>query len=169
MKIIKTRNVKTPTRGTSKSAGLDFYIPDDFDYQAGYNLRPGEDINIPSGIHVKIPSGKALINMDKSGRAVNYKLKVGACVIDEDYQGEIHLHLFNIGEGDCMIYPGDKILQALLVDVSYEDVEVVGDLVNETGVFPDSTFEDQKSILVQRLYGGESERGSGGFGSTGLK
>lgn len=90
MKIVKVRNVKTPTRGTGLSAGLDFYIPDDFEAK---QIWPGESINIPSGIKARIPRGCALIMFNKSGIATKYQLQVGACVVDEDYQGEIHLHV----------------------------------------------------------------------------
>lgn len=54
MKIVKVRNVKTPTRGTGLSAGLDFYIPEDFEAK---QIWPGESINIPSGIKARIPRG----------------------------------------------------------------------------------------------------------------
>lgn len=54
MKIVKVRNVKTPTRGTGLSAGLDFYIPEDLEAK---QIWPGESINIPSGIRAQIPRG----------------------------------------------------------------------------------------------------------------
>lgn len=147
MQIVKTRDVKTPTRGTAQSAGLDFFIPNDF--PGHHFLTPGDAINIPSGIHVKVPKGYALIVMNKSGVATKKDLQVGACVIDEDYQGEVHLHVRNIGTDVQELEPGEKLVQMLLVPVSYEDVEVVEDL--------------------SHLYSEESERGAGGFGSTGTK
>lgn len=54
MKITKIREVKTPTRGTECSAGLDFYVP------AGIRLcmLPGDDVLIPSGIKVEVPQTK---------------------------------------------------------------------------------------------------------------
>lgn len=147
MKIFKLRNVKTPTRGTSLSAGIDFYIPDDF--PGVHSLMPGDDVNIPSGIKAKIPHGYALIFKNKSGVAVKRGLQVGACVVDEDYQGEIHLHVRNIGQDVQFLEPGEKLVQALLIPVLYEDVEVVDSLSD--------LFEE------------ETERGEGGFGSTGTK
>lgn len=147
MKIVKVRDVKTPTRGTEKSAGIDFFVPNDF--PGNHFLASGQSVNIPSGIHVKIPEGFALINMNKSGVALKKGLQVGACVIDEDYQGEIHLHVTNIGLDVVEIKPGEKLLQALLIPVSYAIPEVV------------ETLED--------LYPEETERGTGGFGSTGTE
>lgn len=160
MKIAKVRDVKTPTRGTSKSAGLDFYIPNDY-FEA--RLNPGMDILIPSGIKADIPEGYMLIAENKSGVATSSiamlaagkvvkpgsfssSLIVGAKVCDEDYQGEIHIHVINVGSEHVILKPGMKIAQFILVPVKYEDVEVV----SENELFEDTT-----------------ERGDGGFGSTG--
>lgn len=147
MKIYKTKIVKTPQRGTPRSAGIDFFVPQDFKPVC---LDPGEDVNIPSGIKAKVPGGYMLIAQNKSGVAVKKGLQVGACVIDEDYQGEIHLHVRNISNEMQVIGPGEKLVQMVLVPVLYEDVEVVSRL--------------------KELYEGEvTQRGSGGFGSTGTK
>jgi dUTP pyrophosphatase len=144
MKIVKVRNVKTPTRGTGLSAGLDFYIPEDFETK---QVWPGESANIPSGIRARIPGGCALIMFNKSGIAAKHQLQVGACVVDEDYQGEIHLHVMNVGKEVVILKPGMKLVQGLVMPVLYVGVEVL-----ESGdeLFPQST-----------------ERGHGGFGSTG--
>lgn len=144
MKIVKVRNVKTPTRGTSLSAGLDFYIPEDFKTK---QIWPGESINIPSGIRTRIPQGYALIMFNKSGIATKHQLQVGACVVDADYQGEIHLHVMNVGKEVVILKPGMKLVQGLVMPVLYVGVEV---LESEDELFPQST-----------------ERGVGGFGSTG--
>lgn len=147
MKFFKTRNVKSPVRGTPLSAGLDFFVPDDF--PGNHYLSPGDAVNIPSGIKVQVPHGYALIFMNKSGVAVKKDLQVGACVVDEDYQGEVHLHVRNIGSDLQTIKPGEKLIQALLVPVSYENVEEV--------------FSELD------LFESPSERGEGGFGSTGTE
>lgn len=148
MKIVKTRNVKTPSRGTDKSAGIDFYVP--YGDKSFYNVDPGQSVLIPSGIHAKIPAGYALIAMNKSGIALRTSLIVGACVVDEDYQGEIHLHVINVGTESCTINAGEKLVQMLLIPVNYEDVEVFEGS-------PQELFHDE-----------DSQRGSGAFGSTGL-
>lgn len=144
MKIVKVRNVKTPTRGTGLSAGLDFYIPEDFEAK---QIWPGESINIPSGIKARIPRRCALIMFNKSGIATKHQLQVGACVVDEDYQGEIHLHVMNVGKEPVILKPGMKLVQGLVMPIVYAGVEV---LESEDELFPQST-----------------ERGQGGFGSTG--
>lgn len=144
MKFIKIRDVKTPTRGTPKSAGIDLYVPNDFESR---QLLPGDSILIPSGIKADVPSDHAFIAFNKSGISTKKNLSVGACVIDEDYQGEIHIHLYNFGYAPATINPGEKIIQCLLVPISYEDVEI----------------ETDENELWK---GKNSERGEGGFGST---
>jgi dUTP pyrophosphatase len=142
MKIQKLRDVKTPNRGTSVSAGIDFYVPEDFETTT---LKPGESVLIPSGIKALVPRGYALIAFNKSGVAVKQGLSVGACVVDEDYEGEIHLHMINTSDKDQVIATGQKLVQFALIPVSYFDVEEV-------------------EVLPSR----NTERGAGGFGSTGL-
>ena len=74
-------------------------------------------------------------------------LDVGACVVDEDYQGEIHLHLTNVGKDKGILAAGEKIVQFLLLPVSYANIEVVSE---------------------EELYQAPTSRGDGGFGSTGI-
>ena len=147
MKICKIRKVKTPVRGTPLSAGLDFFVPDDF--PGTHYLVPGDAVNVPSGIKVKVPHGYALVFMNKSGVAVKKGLQVGACVVDEDYQGEVHLHVRNTTPEVQSIQPGEKLVQALLIPVSYEGIEEVLDPLE--------------------LYEEKTQRGEGGFGSTGTR
>ena len=79
MKISKVREVKTPTRGTPQSAGIDFYVPNDY---TGHTLVPGSKAFIPSGIKANVPDGHALIAFNKSGVALKKSLFIGACVVD---------------------------------------------------------------------------------------
>jgi dUTP pyrophosphatase len=147
MKFYKLRDVKSPTRGTSLSAGIDLYVPNDFEETW---LYPGKSVLIPAGLKTNVPEGHAFIAFNKSGVATKKGLVVGACVIDEDYQGEIHIHLINSGTTPTKIEPGDKIIQCVLVPVNYESVELVNS--------------------EEELWNGKvTERGSGGFGSTGIK
>jgi dUTP pyrophosphatase len=147
MKFVKVREVKSPNRGTSESAGIDLFIPNDFPET---NISPGDSVCIPAGLKVKIPTGHALIAMNKSGIAMKRNLLVGACVIDEDYQGEIHIDLKNVGSEPQILSPGDKITQVLCLPVNYTKVEEV-----------ESEHDLYKGI--------ETERGVGGFGSTGTR
>lgn len=146
MEYVKVKDVKSPERGTEKSAGIDFFVPNSF--PGTHWLAPGQDINIESGIHVKLPEGCALIAFNKSGQATKKHLQVGACVVDGDYQGEMHLHVTNIGTEVVSIEPGEKIIQCIILLVGHHILEEL------------DTLKD--------LYGSEvSERGISGFGSTG--
>ena len=145
LKFSKVREVKSPTRGTSKSAGVDFYIPEDFTKR---EILPARSVLIPSGIKVNVPSGYALIAFNKSGIATKKNLQVGACVVDEDYTGEVHIHLTNVGTVPQTIESGDKIVQFILIPVFYAELE---------------------EVPAEKLHDAPSERGEGGFGSTGTK
>lgn len=148
IKFSKTKNVKSPTRGTSQSAGIDFFIPDDWNDGLSLCMNPNTSVLIPSGIKVNVPEGYALIAFNKSGIATKKNLQVGACVVDEDYQGEVHIHMTNVGKEPVTIAPGDKIVQFILLPVLYaQPVEVP----------------------IKELYEQETERGAGGFGSTDKK
>jgi dUTP pyrophosphatase len=147
MKFSKVREVKTPTRGTNGSAGIDFYVP--WDYPSDLcTVEPSGRLFIPSGIRADVPDGYALVAFNKSGIALKKGLDVGACVVDSDYQGEIHLHLFNTTDDDQTIEPGQKLVQFLLIPVDHCPVEVVPD---------------------DELFVSSTERGEGGFGSTGVQ
>ena len=159
MKILKVRNVKTPNRGTSKSAGIDFYVPYDLPYAV--RIQPHRDFLIPSGIKASIPEGYMLMAADKSGvvttstavkligrtpkkNAFDCCVIIGAKIVDEDYQGEIHIHIINTGDDEVVIEPGTKIAQFILVPVLYDCIEEVAD--------------------ENELFKATSERGEGGFG-----
>lgn len=165
MKFAKVRDVKSPQRNLG-DAGFDFFIPNDWGPKdiklilaegspwhadGSYLLEPGCDVLIPSGIHVCIPPELCLIAFNKSGRSTKDKLIVGACVVDESYQGEVHLHLFNNGKESVTLKPGEKALQFLLIHA------------------PRNVSMDEVNNLKILYAGHESNRGAGAFGSTGLK
>ena len=160
IKFAKVRNVKSPTRGTSKSAGLDFYIPQGIKF---LTVPAHSDLLIPSGIKIDMPENYMLMGADKSGVVTSYRARVlsglpekkdsllgsliiGAKIVDEDYQGEIHIHVINTSNECIELRPGMKIAQFIFVPVTYFDIIEV----------PES-----------ELYEAASTRGIGGFGSTG--
>ena len=147
LKVKKVKDVKTPQRGTKGSAGIDFFIPES---QEPITLAPGESAFIPSGIKANIPTGYALVAMNKSGVAAKRSLLVGACLIDEDYQGEMHIDLKNVGTESQTLNPGDKIIQLVCLPINYVEIQEVQ---SESDLFGDVV----------------TERGEGGFGSTGTK
>ena len=139
MRFLKVRDVKSPERGTQYSAGIDFFVPNDFVENVIY---PHEDILIPSGIKVGLPPGTMLMGADKSGIASSKEAKylanmeakdalpesaviIGAKIIDEDYPGELHIHLINVGHSLVTIKPGQKVAQFIIVPVLYSTPEEV--------------------------------------------
>lgn len=148
------RDVKPPVRGTDVAAGIDFFIPEDWDgsgltplLKGGYFvLKPQQACLIPSGVKVKVPRGYMLLCRNKSGVSTKLGVVVGADVVDQDYQGEVHFHLINTSDVPVSLYRGQKITQFILVPVSYA-----------------------KPCLVAEaeLYTEATNRGEGGFGSTG--
>lgn len=142
LKYIKTKEVKDPVRGHDTDAGIDFFIPEDFE---PITLQPNEDVLIDAGIKVIVPKGFALIFKEKSGVAVKKKLTIGACVVDSDYRGVVHLHLFNNGRNEVVLEPGDKITQGIVVPISLCKPKLISE-------------EEYNSY--------DTERGEGGFGST---
>ena len=144
LEFTKVKDVKSPVRGHTTDAGIDFFIPNDFEQTAVF---PGKDILLESGIKVIVPKGYALVFKEKSGVATKKKLTAGASVVDSDYRGEIHFHLFNSGKKPQILYPGEKIIQGLIVPIS---------------------LCRPKEISNEEYEKNETERGEGGFGSTGV-
>lgn len=171
----RTRTVKQPERGTSRSAGIDFFMPeftDDFlndliDKNPNYStLRPGnysyyiikpekkiliaphERLMIPSGIKIRGHENIAINAHNKSGKGVSKGLDRLAEVVDEDYQGELHISIVNTSNYIVEICENEKIIQWLEVHVDYSEL---AELTEET------------------LFTEETERGAGGFGSTDKK
>tara|TARA_R110000737_G_scaffold296317_1_gene302906 strand:- start:414 stop:845 length:432 start_codon:yes stop_codon:yes gene_type:complete len=143
MKYSKVREVRSPNRGTLESAGIDFYIPTGFSQK----VMPGESVMIPSGIKIDVPHGSMLQVCNKSGIASKKGLIVGACIIDSDYQGEMHLNLWNVSNKAVVLDAGTKLVQMILVPILLP-------LLQE--------------VVEEELFVNETERGTGGFGSTGV-
>lgn len=139
--VKRIRQVKKPTRTYDTDAGLDFYVPDDFN---AVRLIPDASIRIPSGIIVAVPSGYMGLFLNKSGIASQLDLLVGAQVVDHGYSDEVHICLHNVGGRPIEIKPGMKIVQMVFIKVATPEVIEVSDIDQYT------------------------ERGSRGFGSSGI-
>ena len=92
-------------------------------------------------MHVEIPEGYVGILKSKSGLNVKHDL-IGTGTIDSGYSGSIRVKLYNLGDTDYQILRGDKIIQMVILPCAYTEFTIV------------DSFK-------------ESERGNGGFGSTG--
>lgn len=114
----------------------------------GIDLYPGESITIPTGISASIPHGFCLQFLNKSGVATKNDLIVGAELVDEDYKGIMHINLHNVGNSTRTLKCGQKIVQGVM----------------------HMTYWDLLSVTVRDGHIDEtSERGEGGFGSTGME
>lgn len=141
--ITKVReNAIIPTKATSGSAGFDLHACIDKDL----TIKKGDLIRIPCGIAIELPSSAyAAFIFARSGLGIKYGISLsnGVGVIDSDYRGEIQVGLCRTSDGDSyVIKNGDRIAQMIIMPVSNVNFKLVENL-------------------------GESERGSGGFGSTG--
>ena len=107
-------------------------------------IEPRSDIKTGLGLSCEFDSKYVLLVFNKSGRATMLKLNKGAEVIDSGYRGEIHVHLFNHSDERVIIPKGEKIAQLILMPI--------------WNGLPEEVYELS-----------DTERGSGGFGSTGVK
>lgn len=130
-----------PEYATPGSAGLDLRAMVD----ASVTLSPGQTELIPSGIALDIGDpGLAAVLLPRSGLGHKHGLVLGNLVglIDSDYQGQVFVSLWNRGDNEVTIAPGDRIAQMVFVPVAQV------------------TFEQVESFA-------QSDRGAGGFGHTG--
>lgn len=135
-------DVKTPTRGSSLSAGYDLcaYIPG---HVATKMINPHSTVKIGTGLKIQPPQGYFGAIFARSGLATKQGLRPSNCVgvCDEDYTGEYIVAIHNDTDEVKYISHGDRIAQ--LVFLPYVDV----------------TFKEVDTL-------NETERGSNGFGST---
>lgn len=117
---------------------------------AGLDLRSPVDVTVPArgsavidtGIHIETPRGMVGFLKSKSGLNVNHGI-ISEGVIDAGYTGSIVAKLYNLSDTDYHIKAGDKITQLVILPI----------------------LDNPQLILVEKLE--NSERGIGGFGSTG--
>ncbi len=132
-----------PTYGSAGAAGADLYALPEGDPIV---INPGETVFIHTGLSMAIPEGYVGLNFARSGLAAKRGLapanKVG--VIDSDYRGELMVALHNHGDVPQTVEPGDRVAQFLIMPVIQANFCEVDEL-------------------------DETDRGAGGFGSTGRK
>ena len=143
LKIKKVReNAKIPTRGTDGAAGFDLYACID----EPMSLNKGDTALIPTGIAIAVPNKYAAFIHSRSGLSI----KKGICllnsvgVVDSDYRGEVCVGVIKATDGPYTIEPFERIAQMVI-----KPVEI--------------------PTLVETTELDETDRGAGGFGSTGTK
>ncbi|MCR4889224.1 MAG: dUTP diphosphatase [Ruminococcus sp.] len=130
-----------PTRATKFSAGMDLYACLD----APVELAPGEIKMIPTGLTAQTDCDDvAMLIYPRSGLSTKYGISLANCVgvVDSDYRGAWFIPLINHGKETFTVEHGMRIAQLIPTKVLFPDIEISDTLT-------------------------ETERGSGGFGSTG--
>lgn len=142
VKVINRSKHSLPQYETSSSAGMDVRANID----APIVIKPLGRVLVPSGLFLELPEGVECQVRPRSGLAYKKGITVlnSPGTIDADYRGEVGVLLINLSEEDFIIEDGERIAQ--LVFAKYKQV---------------------KFKLVEEL--SETERGAGGFGSTGVK
>jgi len=107
-------------------------------------LQPGERAMIPTGLSFEIPFGYEIQSRPRSGLAAKNGISVANTpgTIDADYRGEVKIILINLGKEPFALQPQDRCAQLVIAPVLQADFQLVEEL-------------------------SETERGAGGFGSTG--
>ena len=136
-----SKNIPLPKYETDGSSGVDIAA----DIKDNIEIKPGKSEIIPTGLAVSIPKNYEVQIRPRSGLAAKNQISVlnTPGTIDADYRGELKVILINLGEKEFKIEKGLRIAQMVLCPV----VKAVLKEVNELE---------------------ETERGSGGFGSTGI-
>lgn len=134
-----TNTAKTPTRATNGSAGYDLYV----DADKPIIINPHKTARLTTGIAMEIPQGYFGAVYSRSGIATKRNLRLPNCVgvIDSDYRGNIGVSLINDSDIQQQIDAYERIAQ--IVIQPHLDVEFIEDSLSDT------------------------ERGTGGYGSTG--
>lgn len=133
-------NVNLPSYQTEGAAGMDLCAFLD----EPITLKSLERKLIPTGLKMEIPHGYEAQVRPRSGMSIKHGITLVNCVgtIDEDYRGELCVPVINLSTEEFTIHNGDRIAQMIIAPVTRANIEVVSEL-------------------------SETNRGEGGFGSTG--
>ena len=135
-------DIPLPSYSTPGSAGMDLRACLD----ESINLAPAETSLIPTGIAIFVSDpGYAALILPRSGLGHKHGIVLGNLVglIDSDYQGELMISAWNRGASNFTIEPGDRIAQLVVVPVQQVEFSIVSEFLS-------------------------TDRGAGGFGSSGL-
>lgn len=142
VKVISKSAFELPKRETPGSAGMDIRA----NIEENIELEPLERMLIPTGLFIEIPEGYECQVRPRSGLSIKKGITVinAPGTIDSDYRGELKVPIVNLSNEKQIIEPGERVAQ--LVFAEYAKVN----------------WKETDSLS-------DSERGAGGFGSTGLK
>ena len=134
--------LQLPTYATEQSAGMDLTAA----LEEAIEIGPGERMLIPTGLTIELPEGYEAQIRPRSGLALKHGVTVlnSPGTVDADYRGEIGVILANLGQQEFTVERGMRIAQMVIAKHATVEWEIADEL-------------------------SETERGSGGFGSTGSK
>ena len=140
VQIVNKSAYPTPAYATEQSAGMDLKA----NIEEPITLGPLERAMVATGLFIALPEGTEAQVRPRSGLAAKHGISVlnAPGTVDADYRGEIKVILVNLSNESFVVNPGERIAQMLVA--RYEEVEW-----------------DEVEVLD------ETERGAGGFGSTG--
>ncbi|MDR0420853.1 MAG: dUTP diphosphatase [Prevotellaceae bacterium] len=142
VKAVNKSAFDLPQYATAQSAGLDLRA----NIEEEIILKPLERKLIPTGLFIELPDGYEAQIRPRSGLALKHGISLlnTPGTIDSDYRGEIGVILVNLSNDEFVLKPGERIAQMIICKFERIEWESVSDL-------------------------SQSERGDGGFGSTGTK
>lgn len=142
IKIVNRGGQQLPAYATPQSAGMDLRA----DIAEPIILHPMERRIVPTGLYIALPQGYEAQVRPRSGLALKHGITVlnSPGTIDSDYRGEIGVLLVNLSTDDFTITAGERIAQMVIARHEQGEFEVVDEL-------------------------DETERGTGGYGHTGVK
>ena len=142
VKIVNKSAYPVPGYATELSAGMDLKA----NITEPVTIASLERAMIPTGIYIELPEGYEAQIRPRSGLAAKFGVTVANApgTVDADYRGEVKVILVNLSKDPFVINPGERIAQ--MVIAKYEKIE----------------WEEVEEL-------GDTERGDGGFGSTGRK
>ena len=142
IKVVNTGHQQLPAYATVQSAGMDLRA----NLDEAVVLRPMERKLIPTGLHIALPDGYEAQIRPRSGLALKHGITVlnSPGTIDADYRGEIMVLLINFSDLDFIINDGERVAQMVIARYEQSEFDIVSSL-------------------------DETERGTGGYGHTGVK
>ena len=142
IKVVNTGCQPLPAYATSQSAGMDLRA----NIESPITLHPMERTLVPTGIRIELPEGYEAQVRPRSGLALKHGITVlnTPGTIDADYRGELMVLLINFSQEDFVIQEGERIAQMVI-----------------------AKHEQAEFVEVETL--DETERGTGGYGHTGVK
>ncbi|MFV0440646.1 MAG: dUTP diphosphatase [Lachnospirales bacterium] len=139
-RIKSAKDLPMPTYQTDGSSGMDLHA----NVQEDFTLNPGEIQKISVGIKLKLPVGYEAQVRPRSSLGAKYGITLANSVgtIDSDYRGEIFVPLINLGKEPFIVKRGERVAQMIIA--TYTKANIIEDIVEN-----------------------DTDRGAGGFGSTG--